>query len=174
MFMPKNPSGSTHSIDEVAKGLAALPEASLALVKRVDVEPNKNPDDAYWAKEYNDPNFESYMTAGGDGVVNIYPVPQSQDYLDGTMIHETGHILSNTMWGSDTSGKGWDDWKAAAAADKNIPSEYAKSSPAEDFSETLQLYYQVKGTPQEKVERALYLERFKMIDKILADKGSSP
>lgn len=173
VYVPKDSSalsGSIHTIDEVAKGLAALPEPSRNLVVQVNVEPGPNPDDAYWAQEYNDPNFSSYMTAGPDGVIDIYPAsPQmSQDYLDGTMVHETGHIWSAQNWGSDANDARWNDWKAAMGDDPSVASKYAKAAPSEDFSETLQLYYQVRGTPEEAAARSRMPARFKIIDDILA------
>ncbi|RKH39101.1 hypothetical protein D7X12_24560 [Corallococcus sicarius] len=173
VYLPKKADkATTHSIDEVAKGLAALPKSSRALVKEVLVEGKPNPADAHWAKEYNDPNFSSYMTAGADGVINIYPSKpkQSQDYLDGTMIHETGHTLSIKQWGADDSDKRWDGWKAAIKSDGIVPSKYAKAAPSEDFGEALQLYQQVKGTPKEAEVRAMMPERFKIIDALLAEK----
>lgn len=173
VWMPKNPDASMkyHSIEEVAKGLAALPASSRALVKEVSVEQKVNPDDAFWAKEYKDPNFHSYMTAGEAGVVSIYPgsTKQSQDYLDGTLIHETGHTLSKQKWGNDDDPK-WKDWKDAMGKDGISSSQYAKKSQGEDFAETLQLYQQVKGTPQEAEVRALMPERFKIIDELLSGK----
>jgi len=173
VWMPKNPDASMkyHSIEEVAKGLAALPASSRKLVKEVSVEEKVNPDDAYWATKYGDPNFHSYMTAGEEGVISIYPgkTKESQDYLDGTMIHETGHTLSRQKWGEDDDPK-WKDWKDAMASDGISSSQYAKKSQGEDFAETLQLYQQVKGTPQEAEVRALMPERFKIIDELLAGK----
>ena len=171
VYMPKTPGPGDHSIEQVAKGLAALPKSSRALVKNVNVDPKANPDDAYWKKEYKDPNFSSYMTAGKAGVITIYPSnpKQSQDYLDGTMIHETGHTLSKQKWG-ENSDKRWDDWKNAAASDKVVPSKYAKASVSEDFAETLQVYQQVKGTPQEAEMRALMPGRFRIIDELLSGK----
>ena len=56
------------------------------------------------------------------------------------------------------------------ASDKIVASKYAKSAPGEDFGETLQLYEQVRGTPQEAEIRALMPERFKIIDEIKAGK----
>lgn len=175
IFMPKNPDpaqGNFHSVEEIAKGLAALPEQSRDLVTHVNVEPGKNPDDSHWAVEYNDPNFESYMTAGGDGVVNVYPSsnPIGQDYLDGTMVHETGHIWSQQKWGDPDSDARWNDWKAAIQSDPSAASKYAQVAPAEDFSETLLLYHQVKGTPEEAAARQKMPERFKIIDEIVAGK----
>ncbi|HZI12179.1 MAG TPA: hypothetical protein VE153_17480 [Myxococcus sp.] len=175
VFLPKKPdakAGEIHSIDEVAKGLAALPASSRALVKQVVVEAKQNPDDAYWAKQYKDPNFRSYMTAGADGIINVYPSKpkMTQDYLDGTLIHETGHTLSMKKWGSDDTDKRWNDWKNAVKSDGIIPSQYGKASVGEDFAETLVIYHQNKGTPRDAELRALMPERYKIIDELLAGK----
>lgn len=174
VYVPAKAPGSlhTHNETEIAKALAALPEASRKLIKSVNMNPGQNPDDAYWAKEYNRPNFRSYMTAGSSGVVNIYPTtnPTGQHNLDGDMIHETGHIWSNTNWGTSHSDKRWDDWKAAIKSDGNYISNYAKASEGEDFSETLQYYHQVLGTKDEAAARKDMPARFKIIDEIVAGK----
>lgn len=176
VYVPKNqaPNLTYHSIDEVAKGLAAIPKASRDLIKQVNVEPIQNSEDAYWATQYNTPDFHSYMTAGAAGTVHIYPdkntAPKmTQDYLDVSLIHETGHILSQQKWGGDADPR-WKDWQNAMASDGVHASAYAKKSQGEDFSETLKLYQMVKGTPQEAELRALMPERFKIIDEILAGK----
>jgi hypothetical protein len=168
-------SGPTHDIDSVAKGLAALPPESRALVKEVRVNPKPNSQDAYWAVKYNDKKFHSYMTAGAAGTVDIYanvkgdPLgPQLQ--LENSMIHETGHVLSGKMWGDDTDGPQWKPWRDAIAKDKMTPSQYAKNSPGEDFSEFLVLYQSVKGTPAEAELRELMPERFKVFDAMVAAK----
>jgi hypothetical protein len=187
VFMPKNPSATEtyQSIDEVAKGLAALPKAVRDRVDSVKVEPGRNPSDAYWEKEYGIPNFRSYMTAGADGNINIYPGKASQEVLDVSMVHETGHILSKQVLGETGSatrglvdgisdffgGTTWNDWKEAMKNDGVAPSVYAKtaaaSSPDEDFCETLALYMKVKGTPREAQLRAIMPERFAMLDEML-------
>jgi hypothetical protein len=172
VFVPSRPNaanGSFHSIDQVARGLAALPAASRAVVNQVSVDPAQNPDDAYWARQYGDPNFRSYMTAGADGNVTIYPTlggSPSQDGLDGSLIHETGHTLSMRAWGGE-SDKRWDAWRTASQNDGIRPSSYAASSPGEDFSETLVLYNRVRGTPQEAEFRAMMPERFRILDRMV-------
>lgn len=171
VYRPKTPiaaAGDIPTVDAVAKGLAALPKSSLKLVKRVDIEPAGNPDDAHWARVYRRPGFRSYMTAGKDGVVTIYPTaaPMTQDYLEGTMIHETGHTLSGQKWGEESSRK-WKPWKDAMKSDVVVPSQYAKSSPGEDFAETLVVYFQTKGTPQEQEIRILMPARVKIIEELL-------
>lgn len=175
VYLPKSPDGKAghiHAIEEVAKGLAALPETSRKLVTGVQVNPGPNPKDPEWAKEYSRPGFRSYMTAGEKGVINIYPSKRnvSQDYLDGTMVHETGHTWAAQNWGNHKKDARWKDWKDAMTKDVNVASKYARSSPSEDFGETLQLYHQVKGTPKEVDFRKKMPERFKIIDDIVAGK----
>jgi hypothetical protein len=172
VYLPKNPDpakGNFHTIDEVANGLGILPAVSLAAVVAVHVEPNQNPDDAYWAKEYKKPGFRSYMTAGSSGIINIYPTKnkQGQGQMDTSMIHETGHIISQRRFGEDSSkGRNWTNWSRAASEDIIIPSGYAKSSPAEDFSESLALFSQVAGTIYDAQIRALMPERSKILDTV--------
>ncbi|GGR65050.1 hypothetical protein GCM10008959_29030 [Deinococcus seoulensis] len=158
-------SDKIHSIEEIAKGLAALPLASLKLVKIVNVNPQANPGDAYWAKEYNRPGFRAYMTAGADGIVGVYPTreKQTQQFLDGSLIHEAGHILSESTFKE----KDWEKWKTAQDKDKIFPSDYAKNAPREDFSESLNLYYTVKGKPEEEEVRRIFRYRFLIIDGLL-------
>jgi hypothetical protein len=156
-----------HTIEQVAKGLAALPAQSLALVKTVSVNPDFNPADAHWAEVYHRPDFHSYMTAGSAGDVNIYPttIPQGQAGMDVSMIHETGHVLSKRQFGENsTQGEKWKAWNDAAASDGMHPSQYARSSGDEDFAESLALYQQVKGTPQEAEQRKLFPGRFAILD----------
>lgn len=180
VYMPKNPDPNQtyQTIDEVARGLAALPQASRDRINSVQVNPQRNPDDAYWEKEYGIPGFRSYMTAGADGNVSIYPGRASQEVLDTSLIHETGHIISGqeldgnfvtNIWKKLTGGTTWDDWEEAMKKDGFSASQYARSSPGEDFSETLALYMKVKGTPEEAEIRALMPERFKIIDKLLGN-----
>lgn len=181
----QDPNETYQTIDEVAKGLAALPPESLEKVTGVNVDPKLDPDDAYWEKEYNTPGLRAYMSAGADGVINIYPGRQTQHYLDGSMIHETGHTFSQQRLGVKTNNKlgdllkhlsgkiAWSDWKSAMKKDGISPSGYARDtaaangSPDEDFAETFQLYMEVRGKPQAAEIRAIMPERFALLDKLL-------
>lgn len=173
VYLPKDPDaaeGGLHSAEEVAKGLAALPAANRALIEEVSVDPHRNPADEYWAEKYGDPNFRSYMTAGAEGKVTIYPSGHegtaSQSVLDSSLIHETGHVLSGREYGGDDDAR-WDRWEAAMESDGVDASGYARNSKGEDFAETLTLYQTVRGTPQEAELRALMPERFALIDELL-------
>jgi hypothetical protein len=176
VYRPKTPDatvGAFHTVDEVAIGLATLPEVEFGAVTKVNIEPDVNPKDAEWAIEYNTANFRSYMTAGVAGVVTIYPTKSkmTQSYLQGTMIHETGHSLSLKKWGQDAKkDAGWQPWRDAMKKDGILPSGYAKNSPSEDFAEALQLLEQVHGKPQEAEIEGIMPERVKLIRKLLSGK----
>lgn len=161
----QDPNETYHTIEQVAMGLAALPQASFDRIDSVRIEPHQNPDDAYWAQQYNQPGFRSYMTAGADGDVSIYPTTgdTQQQVLDGSLIHETGHILSGQEFGNAE----WAAWETAMSEDGISPSVYARSSREEDFSETLELYMLVRGTPQEAEIRAIMPERFAILDELV-------
>lgn len=165
----QNP-GHQASIEQIAKGLASLPEQSLAVVRNVYVEPDYNPQDAHWAEVYHRPDFHSYMTAGSAGDVRVYPTSSatSQAVLDGSLIHETGHVLSKRAFGEDSnSGRQWRAWSAAAASDGLHVSHYATSSNDEDFAETLEQYQATRGTPQEAELRRLFPARYAILDRMV-------
>ena len=175
VFMPATTdpaNGNFHSVEEVAKGLAALPPSSLDSVTRIVVNPQENPDDDFWRKEYGDPDFSSYMTASADGTATVYPTrfPQTQTAFDSALTHETGHFVSNGAWGYESAGgEGWDRWRAAIDSDGIAPSNYGTNNASEDFAETFSLYQAVRGTDQEAELRAVFPERFRIIDELLRD-----
>lgn len=166
---PNAEAGHFHTIEEVARGLAALSPALRAEITEVQVNPNPNPNDDFWAQRYGNPEFRSYMTAGADGIVGIYPCryPQPQGNLDGSMIHEVGHVVSQRAFGSPSDPR-WQQWQRAMEADPVAASGYARSSQGEDFAEFLQLYETVRGTPDEPHMRRLFPNRYRVLDQVLA------
>ncbi|MET0328783.1 MAG: hypothetical protein ABW163_08450 [Luteimonas sp.] len=159
-----DPALSYHSLDQVAAGLVSMPPHARAQIERLDVNADRNPEDAHWEVEYNSPGFRSYMTAGAEGVVSIYPMPpedaQAQDWLNGSLLHEVGHIVSLRDFSDDD----WATWNAAVASDGDVVSDYARNSPLEDFAETYKLYLSVIGTSEEAAARTRFPERFEILD----------
>lgn len=124
-----------------------------------------NPDDAYWREKYKNPNHVSAMTAGR-GHIHIWNTraPYSRVWVDG-LRHETGHNLDD-MIERRVRGSQSAEWTAAAASDvrsaarirdlsdrgqgmakvetgrgyPNGVTGYGRSSPAEDFAESVMLY----------------------------------
>ncbi len=162
-----NTSRAFHTAQQVAEAVARLPEGSRKVVKTVTLNAVDNPDDAYWAQQYNDPTFHSYMTAGAAGEVTIYPSTgstPSENYMRGTMIHETGHTWSKQAWGEDTTKGGWVKWKAAMDSDRASVSNYATNSLDEDVAETIQIYGGSTGTPAHDEYRRIVPARFAILD----------
>jgi peptidoglycan hydrolase-like protein with peptidoglycan-binding domain len=172
VFRPKaaalKPNLKYHTFADVEKGLSVVPGPNAKEIKRVDIEPAFNRDDPHWKKAYKDPNFQSYMTAGADGIVSVYPSGASElpgdIYMGGSFIHETGHIIGNKTFGRNPQGPKWKPWRDAMASDKLHPSDYAKNSPSEDFSEMLLLARTVKGKRREREIRNLFPARMAILD----------
>jgi WXG100 family type VII secretion target len=162
--------GHFHSVDELAKGLSMLPEGIREHIKRIQVEPIRNPLDPTYAIRFKDPNFRTYMDAGPQGIIRVFPsaVPFGQAFLDTSLLHESGHIVSKRMWGTDPSrSRGWAEWEAAAKRDVFGVSVYGNKDIQEDFSEALVQYNIYKGTQHEGAARARWGNRFRILDSIL-------
>jgi hypothetical protein len=157
-----------HTVQQAANAASYLPKPARSVITTVLLNPVVNPDDAYWAVEYSDPDFHSYMTAGADGVVTIYPDTSSlpgDNYMRGTMIHETGHTWSFKTWGEDTTQGKWVDWQTAMTNDKVAVSGYANASISEDVAETVTVYVSTRGTPQCEEYRRIVPHRFAILDR---------
>lgn len=150
--------------EQVAASLGTVPAEQLDSIKQVVISPNRNPDDAYWEKQYNIKDFTSAAT-GGNGGVTYYPTKNawSQPFTDSTTIHEGGHTYSNDLWKDAAQKKAWEE---AIKKDKQAPSKYAESSSSEDFSESLVMYSLSKNTPCEEAARTLYPARYEALDKL--------
>nr|WP_080407513.1 type VI secretion system Vgr family protein [Burkholderia ubonensis] len=151
----------------IAKALEAAPSKQLEQLSRVSINPAPNPQDAVWQKIYKKPDFYSAATASIDQGVAFYPwkdwkaIPQ--EYIDSTMIHETGHLWSETLWKDDVLKKSYLD---AIAKDGKVPSLYGANNPTEDFAESANMYWSSKGTPCEQEGRKRYPARYEYFDKI--------
>lgn len=160
------------TVDEVAKAIASLPKEARRQIKSVDIEPHRDPDDKDNAKRSGNPDFRAFMAADGSGVVNVFPTtsPNTHDQISISMTHETGHVISQRAWGSDSEkGKKWQTYRDAMAADGPPPSKYGGFTIDEDFAETWALYMGVKGTAGEAEARKTFPARFAVIDKLIAE-----
>jgi hypothetical protein len=158
-----------HTVQEAADAARYLPKKNREAMKRIQLNPIENPEDPHWAAEYKTPGFHSYMTAGADGVMTIYPNAKKEqpgtNYMRGTMIHESGHTMSYKNWGEDTKKGKWADWKRAMDSDRHTVSQYAQSDIAEDVAETVTAYGSTKGTPMFAEYKAIVPARFAMLEK---------
>ena len=165
-----DPALHQHSVTEAADAARYVPTKSRAVIKTVLLNTQVNPDDAYWAVEYNTPDFHSYMTAGASGVVTIYPDKVTQpdaNGMRGSMIHETGHTWSYQQWGNDTAQGKWLVWKDAAAKDRVSVSGYAMNDIAEDVAETVRVYGSTKGKPKYDEYKAMIPNRLTILEREL-------
>lgn len=172
---PKAPDPAYHqySATQAAQAARYLPKKMREILKEIRLNPVTNPDDAYWAAQYNMPDFHSYMTAGKEGVVTIYPMPAAKGkqpdeaYMRGTMIHESGHAWSYQKWGTDKTKGKWLEWKRAMDSDRVTVSGYAKSDIAEDVAETVQVHGSTKGKPKYEEYKKIVPARFAILEKEL-------
>lgn len=167
---PKAPESGYHyhTVQQTADAASYLPKGARAVITTILLNVQENPDDAYWAVEYKQPNFHSYMTAGAAGVVTIYPdkgALPGDNYMRGTMIHETGHTWSYKTWGTDETKGKWVDWKTAMGKDKVSVSGYAMASIAEDVAETIQVYVSTQGTAKFDEYKQIVPNRFAILEK---------
>lgn len=157
-----------HTVQQTADAASYLPKGARAVISTILLNVLENPDDSYWAVEYKQPDFHSYMTAGAAGVVTIYPDKKAlpnDNYMRGTMIHETGHTWSYKTWGTDTAKGKWVDWKSAMDKDKVSVSGYAMASISEDVAETIQVYVSTQGTAKNDEYKQIVPNRFAILDK---------
>lgn len=171
IIAPKAPEKGyhNHTVQKAAESASYLPKSNRSAINTILLNVVVNPDDAHWAVEYKTPDFHSYMTAGKSGIVTIYPNAEakplpSDNYMRGTMIHETGHTWSYKTWGTDTKAGKWVDWKQAMDKDKVSVSGYAMASISEDVAETIQVYSSTQGSPKFAEYRQIVPNRFQILD----------
>ncbi len=63
---PKAPEAGFHyhTVQQTADAASYLPKGARAVITTILLNVQVNPDDAYWAVEYKQADFHSYMTAG--------------------------------------------------------------------------------------------------------------
>lgn len=171
LISPKAPTPGyhNHTVEQTALAASYVPKSARQAINTILLNANTNPDDPGWAVKYKTPDFHSYMTAGAAGVVTIYPDKDTKalpddNYMRGTMVHETGHTWSYKTWGQDTAKGKWLDWKAAMDKDKVAVSDYATNSISEDVAETIQVYATTKGSAKFDEYKGMVPNRFGILD----------
>jgi type VI secretion system secreted protein VgrG len=147
--------------------LEVLPPQHLENIGKISANPSPNPDDAYWTEKYGKGDFASAATANVKQGVAFFPWEKSSDipqqYVDSTMLHETGHQVSEVLWRDPKMKR---DWLDARKNDGAAPSVYAQRNENEDFAESANMYWSSKGTPCEAVGRKRYPARYAYFDRI--------
>lgn len=117
-----------------------IPLRLRGVLKTIEINNGRNPQDEYWEKTYNMKGFLSAAT-GGEGQIHFWN--GHRNMWDDTFHHEVGHLVGqrlstkNTMWP--------DGWEDAIAADGKTVTDYSKASPAEDFAESWSAYTRLKA-----------------------------
>jgi len=161
--------------EELERLLETLPDVAADQYDQILIEPNAS---------------DASASTNGEWV-RIFPSEgRSLERLQSTLVHEAAHIVSREELG-DTSriddggdlgdlSEGWQDWAEAVEADGHYVSDYAYESATgnndddqrkfgEDFAETVELYYQVKGTPAEAEFARLYPNRYDLLREVLGE-----
>jgi hypothetical protein len=171
---PTHPGRQKADVERVLNSLALLSPAQLRLLKvvRVNARPNTN-DAVYTARHGGDAYTRG--CAAIDGTVDVFPATEvNQRDLDYMLMHEIGHLVSNSAFGANKRTPSWPLWEGAMASDGFRSSQYAAENKGEDFSETFALYSAVKGTPHEAAVRRLMPLRFKLLDLMTTQHGGLP
>jgi peptidoglycan hydrolase-like protein with peptidoglycan-binding domain len=160
IIVPPGTPGS--KITQIKEAMAALPKESRDVIRQVIVEPAQDPSAP----------TDAFHTNGDTGTVHAFPSGLGMSPFarqQSALVHETGHIFDR-LNGRNLGQPAWNDaWRAAAEADQTKPSaEYGATNDAEDFSEAYLLYQISKGRPEEAEYRAIFPNRFRLIDEMLA------
>jgi hypothetical protein len=157
---PRN--GEFASVDQVANALAAVPDEYRDRIKQVEISPNASSNS--FGKRFNVGINSS--TNNENGTVQLFPSekPVTQSQIDGSLIGGAGNLLASDEFKNNPLSR--EAYKNAMRDDLITPSGYAKYSPERDFSETIKLFEQVRGTPQEAEVRRLLEERLRVIQEI--------
>ena len=81
-----------------------------------------------------------------------------------TYWHEMGHLFAKDFWNKYEPDQ---TWSVALSKDKTSPSAYSQKNLSEDFAETFALYLNTDGGLSDPKTREAYLNRFRVIDRIL-------
>jgi hypothetical protein len=152
------------SAQDVAKALSRLPPDKLEAIKRVTLNPMRNPSDAFWSDTYKMPDFHSSACASPDGDVIVFPTQWNEELLSRVLGHELGHVLDPALReepGQDALEKEWDE---AQVADGTFCSTYSRVSRREDTAEVSDLYWATLKTPAHDELRDIFPNRFAILD----------
>lgn len=144
------------TVDSVAQALATLSDEQLRNVKEVYITPYGRTDRPGTIADYNEEL----------GRIRYFPQdsPQSQKHMDWVMQHEAGHGYWFELLRKDPSLK--DAWQRAWDKDHRSTTEYGDTHIQEDFADFMVLFSSVKGTPCEASAKALFPNRWALMEKL--------
>ena len=141
------------------------------MVKEVHVNPGRNPSDAYWATQpgySNVANFRSYMTAGRRRDRRHLPLRPRRTtrptWPRKSLAHESGHTVSQKLWGTNTNNKKWKPWRDAMKSDGIVGLDLRASRRRTRTSpSTWALFMEVRHGPREEELRLLFPARWAIL-----------
>ncbi len=100
----------------------AGPEQVRRMVKEVHVNPGRNPSDTYWATQpgYSKTGLPLLHDRGRGGhrrASTRARTPHRADSARKSLAHESGHIVSQKLWGTNPNGTKWKPWRDAMKSD---------------------------------------------------------
>ena len=102
----------------------------------------------------------------------VYPTRQAVyrgEFLDRTMLHESGHLWFNHVWHRRPDRV--DRWVRAMASDRRSTSEYGQTDHKEDAAEFVVLFVTAIYTPCEATLRKTFPARFAELRRLLEETG---
>jgi hypothetical protein len=157
VYLAKPLPAGAPTIDGIATALANLPAAERSHIRQVIVDPKYQ-------------NVLQAISAKGDRPNRVFMGPQAPPpgpQLLGFLSHEAGHLVAADGWLSNPKARA--QWVAAIASDAHAVSDYATVSLQEDVAETIQHYYQVKGTPAEAQMQRDFPARYAAVKALVGD-----
>lgn len=152
--------------DKLLPQIATLPESLRGRIKQVRILDVYCPADKKWAELYK--GFEHAYATAEEYVITFWRnngMNLPEDRLREILLHEGGHLL-DVFFGNISLKK---KWLNAVIADTNIHglpvTEYARNGPAEDFAESIMIYYTYGDSTFEKY----YPNRHALLKEILKD-----
>jgi hypothetical protein len=94
--------------------------------------------------------------------------PDNAREMTAILSHEAAHLLAADRFSAKRELV--QTWQKAMDADNHRVSDYATTSLQEDVAETVALYYQVKGTPDEAVMKRDFPNRYAAVRELLGER----
>lgn len=142
--------------DRIDHALSNIPEAHLALVERIVIDPGEHPKGHSATTSVDGTEVTMFLAGAGKQV--------KQATLDETTAHELGHVLSDHQ-----DERFWWRWYEAMSTDKVGVSAYGMTNAHEDFAEAYVLY--LGGGSRGELSRRTYAARFRILDALFAANG---
>lgn len=154
--------------------IKSIPIELKSLLKRINIENERNPNDLYWRIAYSSNHNSAAACSQEEGIIYIYQYENNEiDFLNQnitsmyrTLTHELGHAYDYhyaSEWGVETRTISSSQlWLDAMKKNRELNSwvsvsEYGANDPREDFAETI--FYYLLGTD--------YLDKFLYRKKLL-------